>query len=256
VHQTCRRPSSPALPSARPSPKRGGRLEVSRRLSKGRRLRRGLRPAPGSVRGTAFPGRTAGNPSPGWERGRGEGPPLIAQAQRHRLALTCNSTPSSGASRHLLPSGRRKEGARFPVFPGRPEAEPGTHDRASAPGSSEARIVVTPSWAPGSRCARPGMTSGKTYPRPFGACVNSPRPSPIRGGRPEVCQRLGEGRRLRAGVTPRSREVLGHRPGGNTAPVRGARWKAGPARVLRERTRLSPQENWPPGPHRPNRPAR
>ena len=51
--------------------------------------------------------------------------------------------------------------------------------------------------------------SRQTYPRPSSPALSCPRPSPKRGGRPEVCWRLGEGRRLRAGVTPCSREASG-----------------------------------------------
>ena len=38
-----------------------------------------------------------------------------------------------------------------------------------------------------------------------------------------------------AGLTSRTREVAGHRPGGNTAPARGARWTESGAEGFRER---------------------
>jgi hypothetical protein len=61
----------------------------------------------------------------------------------------------------------------------------------------------------------------------------SPRPSPKRGGHPEVCQWLGDGSAPAGGVTIHSREASGHRPGGTTAPVRGARWNGRIASRLR-----------------------
>jgi hypothetical protein len=66
----------------------------------------------------------------------------------------------------------------------------------------------------------------KTYPRSLNLAY-APGTSSPRGSHPEVCRWRGWGRRLRVGVTPRSREASGHRPGDTTVPVRGARWKAG-----------------------------
>ena len=51
---------------------------------------------------------SAGNPSPGWERGGVRARRLIAGARLRRCALWFTGLPSSGAPRHLLPSGRRK----------------------------------------------------------------------------------------------------------------------------------------------------
>ena len=89
----------------------------------------------------------------------------------------------------------------------------------------------------------------------------SPRPSPKRGGRPEVCQRLGGGRRLRAGVTPRSREASGTALGVirplreelARVPRRPAPWRNG--------TRRGEEPTWRRGSHgiaaaRPGRAAR
>lgn len=90
----------------------------------------------------------------------------------------------------------------------------------------------------------PSLFQPQTYPRPSSPALSCPRPSPKRGGRPEVCWRLGEGRRLRAGVTPRSRETSGHRPGDTTVPARGASLGEAARRLLPAEERRPDEGNW------------
>ena len=66
----------------------------------------------------------------------------------------------------------------------------------------------------------------KTNPRCFLLTLGCRTSSP-RGGHPEGTPLVGMGAAPAGGFAPRTREASGHRPGGTTAPVRGARWKGG-----------------------------
>jgi hypothetical protein len=62
-----------------------------------------------------------------------------------------------------------------------------------------------------------------SYPRCFCVTLGCPTSSP-RGRHPEGKPLVGVGAAPAGGFAPRTREASGHRPGGTTAPVRGARW--------------------------------
>jgi hypothetical protein len=77
--------------------------------------------------------------------------------------------------------------------------------------------------------------SPPSHPAPI---LTAPRP---RGAAIRRYAVGGAGVAPAGGVTTHSREASGHRPGGTTAPVRGARWKAWRHRICGARTRQGRQ---------------
>ena len=165
-------------------------------------------------------GNGAGNPSPGWERGRGEGPPLIVEARRSR----CASLPQGQAliRRSAPPSPIREKGR-------------GVADRAKGakPFSPRGRrwhgVAVTDE---GRRCAPSSLPDVR--PRGEKEANLSPpllprttvQPPHSRGAAIRRCAVGGDG----GGACGWSHDPLpggcGNRPGDTTVPARGARWKA------------------------------
>ncbi len=158
--------------------------------------------------------------------------------ERHREPLSCKErgrgeVTDAGPARHrphpVLRSGRVSCGER-----------PTPHPCPSPSGRGVPRALPKTGDNP------PAIRRQHANPHPHKPMPHCPRPSPKGGGHPEVCHWSGDGSAPAGGVTIRSREASGHRPGGITTPVRGARWngRRHHAFVPCPTTRRGDEPNW------------